>query len=235
MTILLASTIANLCLTVISWANQEPLSDEEHGRKQIETMFQDRPFMAAYTEAGFPKLVRSDDSIYIWLLKRFSDCSEGYIFWDSSPPNHGASDHTLQFSDRPGMLRLAPTKNGGEGQEPLSFDELWSNVVYEFCSYGRAAEMRELWKEAVIGRVSKEEFVRASARINHGTLGELQRFYHEEWLPWCGMVSRKPGDKELWFRSFDPDFEAWFKRAANTEGYQQLYDELQKSNPFKEK
>ena len=170
------------------------LSDEaiEHGRAQLRRMLQDRPAMAVYgEEAGV---------LGAWAVRKFAGGDLSLLIeWDPEPPTHSEAEHVAPMRGRRARIRVHPKYMDGpeEGKE-RSFEELWSNAVYELHNLGFARNFIELHKEAFSGKVGKEEFVAGILQFEHLAAQQTRAFYVRVYLPWAKEKELET-DPSLWF------------------------------------
>ena len=212
-------------------------SRKEHGRAQAQQIFADRFMMSAYrTKTGEVRKVTEEDSIYQWLSQSFAgDGTNEIIFWNSDPPTEHLADHIPPSERTLGYLRLArsETSRGTRGtvSRYLTFEQLWVGAVFELISIRRLDRWNLVEADAKAGKLTKEEFIEAAARIEFGSLEASAEFYTAVWLPWANATGFK-SDKTLW-RVPLPPYEVWRASYTDRAGYpwkpfEKMFDSLQK-------
>ncbi len=170
------------------------LSDEamEHGRAQLRRMLQDRSIMA----------VQGEDAVVLgaWAVRKFAGGDLGLLIeWDPEPPTDSEAEHVSPMRGRRARIRVhAKYMDGPEEGKQRSFEELWSNAVYELHNLGFARDFIELHKEAFAGKVDKEEFVAAILQLEHLAAQQTRAFYVRVYLPWAKEKELET-DPSLWF------------------------------------
>jgi tetratricopeptide (TPR) repeat protein len=208
---------------------REPTPDDlAHGRRQVEQLFKDRPAMASD--------VTPDDEVFQWAARKFAgEDLPGRMLWDRQPPDRAWADHFSPQSGRPARVRLRPALPQAIGSltRTFDFDELWSMFAFELHnvqSYQRSHELSELARD---GHLTREGFVRESARLEYHALQRTRAWYLECYRPWAKKRGI-PTDGRIWRidvpLTFDEFMELYQdKRNYPWVPYLSYYDQLQKS------
>jgi hypothetical protein len=163
----------------------------DFGRKQVKRMLKDRPGMRIYRDdRGKQKMITDKDSIWQWTMMKFAgeDLSEP-VFWNSSPqdkPEKIDACHVYTDENGSGYIWIGDTYLvGPQKGEKKSFEDLWSAAIFELNNIANSPENKELVKEACMGNLSKEEFIKRGTEIEFKTVQRMKVFFHNVWSPWA--------------------------------------------------
>jgi hypothetical protein len=155
--------------------------DLAHGTEQLEKMLSHRPTMRAY--------LTPDDEIYDWARRQFAgEQLRTRVFWLQDDPKAGQEAECFYDPDAnpPAYIRVRVTwAHGPQQGEEKTFEELWSETVYELINIRLYARYCELWADALAGHVSKEQWVRRNAALGLEIAEITRDFYKELWVPLC--------------------------------------------------
>lgn len=190
-----------------------PLSAEAmaHGRRQVERMLRDRPRMADH--GGATGFLRE------WAARKFAGEDLGVtIDWDPSEPRDSDAENVAPGPGRRGRIRVARMHQWGANRgQPRSFEQLWSNAVFELHNIAHGAEILKLHDEAERGTISKEHFVEGIWNHEHRAAQETRAFYVRVYAPWAARQKLKT-DPALWFAALwqeaDETFDGFTDRAS---------------------
>jgi tetratricopeptide (TPR) repeat protein len=174
-----------------------------HGRRQVERMLADRPRMAQYAgPAGFLKQ---------WAARKFAGEDLGVtIDWDPAAPTHSEAEHVVPGPGRRGRIRVAEVHLwGGKRGQPRTFEQLWSNAVFELHNIAYGPKFVQLHEQAAAGTISKEQFVEGIWNHEHLAAQETRAFYVQVYLPWVEK-NKLTSDPALWFAAIWDDAERTF-------------------------
>src|SRR5262249_28338360 len=150
--------------------SKKPLSAAalRHGEEQVRAMLRDRPAMAKY--------VRPGDVLWQWAVRKFAGGDVGVLgYWNSMDPSPQASDsiHSRRFGRFTIFIR--GTGEPPEANRPRSFDELWSNVVFEL--HNVASRFPDHRDRANSDRVTSEEYNATSSEEAEIAAQKTRAFY----------------------------------------------------------
>ena len=176
------------------WAKaQLAKGDLEHGRRQLYEMLMDRPPMAGYGQAA--------GTLYQWAGRKFAgeDLREN-IYWEDIEPTPAFSAETHWATPaEPARIRLRSKYGEGANKgKPRSFEEMWSDAVFELYNACNGEEAHRIGIEAAQGKLSREEFVRRMFATESHAEERTRAFYIRVYLPWAKEHHVRLGDPTRW-------------------------------------
>jgi len=185
-------------------------TDLAHGERQVKAMLGDRPQMAKCVSAG--------DSVWKWTARQFAGESIGAkIFWQKQPPSdeHFLSDYRYPHRSTPGWIRVRDADKDGK---PLGGEEVWSGTVFELYNIRGGPQSIKIDEEASSGKLTREEYVRASACVEFQAELRHRIFYRTIWLPQALQHNYSATDS--YWRVNGPDTEQdWFAQFKDRSSY----------------
>ncbi len=183
-----------------------------HGQKQLAKMLRDRKTMGQYGKLA--------DPLYQWAVRKFAGeyLGEG-VFWDDAAPVGGFDAcHGIPMKETPAWILVREERREGGrtiGRSPAwirvreerreggrtigrSFEDMWSDAVFELYNVTNAKEFLELHYQTLAGGVSKEQYVTKMAEIESHAAEKTRSFYIHVFLPWAKLhhVATNPS---LWY------------------------------------
>jgi hypothetical protein len=200
-----------------SWLLQEPFPvtarDLAYGEQQVQNMIHDRPEMACCTNRRSP--------FRQWCVRQFAGSSCGaHVAWVNSQPeaaSNGADDQ-IPKAGRPGNIRLATTVRGTDGiNHPASCAELWLRTTFELNNLSCSQGFRRVFQDALDGRLSKEQWIAQTTRIEYTALVKTVLVYKHLW---CADVSTQAPRLSPWpGMDLPATYEGWIGRYTDRTGY----------------
>jgi tetratricopeptide (TPR) repeat protein len=181
-----------------------------HGRRQVEQMLKDRPAMAQYGDKALP--------LQQWAARKFAGEDLGQtIRWDGTDPVRawcaecGAMTRIVPLSSPPSQISLSQYirvrrryNDGSEKGKDRSFEELWSNAVFELNNNASYKDFNRVIAEAAAGRLSRREYARKIMEAEGAAAEKTRSFYIHVFLPWARQ-ERLPTNPHLWFVGWRSD------------------------------
>jgi len=162
-------------------------------------------------------LIKRNDEIWKWLERRFYNNGHP-VLWSTDHPTklaHYLSSHTYTKDGTP-ILMLAKQMPDGSSIPP---EEVLALIVFELFNSGHRDEFINLDNEAHQKKVSRSDYIRGMARIEHKTTLELKDFYAEHWVHYA-IKNHLPYDGNNWQMGASADFDQWlYFYALMHEGY----------------
>ncbi len=183
-----------------------------HGREQVQRMLRDRPAMAALGEkAAF---------LVEWAARKFAGEDSGQLTdWDPAPPRHSDAEHVAPVAGRRARIRLAQTYLWGPNRgKERSFEELWSNAVFELHNVVLTPDFQHLRRQVENGRITREQYVEGIWTYEHGAAQQTRAFYVAQYLPWAAE-QKLPSDPELWFAAYWEEADRTFDQFTDRNEY----------------
>ena len=164
----------------------------EQGKKQVEQMLKDRPAMAQYGGKA--------DVLYDWATRKFAGEDLGErILWDSSEPDSFHADNRSPTEGDPGYIRIRKNRLDAPNEaNDQSFEELWSQAIFELYNITSAPDFNRFRREAGAGRLTKDAFVTGLADCESRAAEKTRTFYIHVFLPWT-KENHIASNPELWY------------------------------------
>ncbi|MGB7345061.1 MAG: hypothetical protein WBD20_12680 [Pirellulaceae bacterium] len=172
----------------------------DHGRKQFQKMIEARPVLARYDRAdALPQKQ--------WAIRQFAGEGLGFVvFWsDRTPPKGIVAAHSV--SKHVGHLHLATHWPDSKGLD----ERLWAAMTFEFFNLRNWAAWRRLDELALLGKLSRNEFVFGKFEREYDAYQHLQFHYAKNYLPWVSQVGNATNPwrwytAPLWWTSAEEKF-----------------------------
>jgi hypothetical protein len=193
------------------------LSAEElaFGEEQMAKMLKDRPELGRY--------VSKADPIWQFGSRAFAGAAIGEpILWKSGTPGEGYRSESLgPFQGQQGYIRIRKTRAFGDGRgQLLSCEELWSCAVFEIENIRNHRAFDVLYRMALKGELTREEWIRENSRLEYGALRRTADDFKQLWLPMARNRSISitmsfwgadtPTTYEIWISQYrDPNSYPW--------------------------
>lgn len=195
---------------------ERELSPEElsFGAEQVDRMVKDRPEMG--------RLVFKTDAIWQFCARGFGGGAIGEtVLWDSTLPEEKGyeCDNSGPINGRKGFIRIRKIHDWAETRgQPLSCEELWSCAVFELEDLRNHAAFYALYKLALKGQLTREDWVRENSKLEYGAYRRTAEHYRALWCPLARarQLSQTP---ELWGADCPPTYEAWIIQYTDPNGY----------------
>jgi tetratricopeptide (TPR) repeat protein len=155
--------------------------DLKHGQAQVAQMLRDRPAMGKYGE-------KETDTLLQWAGRKFAgEDLRQRITWDASAPSpETESDCRSPTTWRRGSIRLHGSYPAGPNQgKERSFDEMWSNAVFELYNISNAEPLRRLQAAAAARKISREDLISGIIKLEARAADKQRAFYVCVFLPWA--------------------------------------------------
>lgn len=210
-------------------ANKRLLTEKdlERGKNELRRMLRDRPEMA--------RGLNEDDELFQWAARKFA--GEDVLTWiEWSPRDH--SDLADGWSrggtlGRPAQVFVRECHGQFSHMPPgtpRSFDELWSVLSFEMHNVQGHETSASLVIHAIVGEISRHEYILGKARKEYQALLRSRVFYLEVYEPWARSQNiatdprnwrlNVPDTFDKWIASYPPDSDYPWKF------YGQQYDQL---------
>ena len=165
-----------------------------HGQEQLQRMLNDRPVMKQYNERS--------KFLYDWAIRKFAgEDLHRRIFWDSTDPpfNYSAANHSVADFYGSRCIQVAEKFSAGQKKgENLSFEDLWSGVVYELFNCLSEDEIKSIWRQVEEDKISKNIFATNIVACEFHAAQKTRAFYIHVILPWA-KENRIPTTPESWY------------------------------------
>jgi len=189
-----------------------------HAEHQCLQMLLDRPAMALFLERdGFP---------WTWTVEKFAAVGGALqLRWSSDDPIAGfESDYRVSAVQRSVYLRVRQVDpDASRPQEPAeAFDVLWSRAVFELFNVENAQAYQRLVDMGRAEALTRVEWIRAAARLEHVALRKQREFYLNSWRPWA-KARGVSSDARRWSVNTPDEYEAWMDLYADRTGYPWSY------------
>ena len=193
--------------------------DIQHGKQQVQNMLRDRPAMQKYVASdGVEKYVTEDDIIFQWVVRKFAgEDLSATIDWNPDPPHKPDgidADHGVPYRDKRGFIRVRKLYSRGPKKgEMRSFEDLWASIVFELLNITNADKFSDVWERALMGKVSKEEWVKENSQIEFEAAMKTKEFYRNIWEPWSIRNNFKISQKSPFAQrmSLPDSYSEWIK------------------------
>jgi tetratricopeptide (TPR) repeat protein len=170
-----------------------------YGLQQVKQMLKDRPEMKRHGDKAA--------ALYQWAAHKFAGEDLGQrVLWDATEPD---SPFDCQSGgaegEQPGRIRVRSKYCEGpnKGKE-RSFEEMWSNAIFELYNIGNTNDFRSVAEEAKNAGVSKALFVQRMSQIESQASKKMRAFYIHVFLPWS-VQNRVNTNPFLWSLARAPD------------------------------
>jgi hypothetical protein len=176
-----------------------------NGTGQVQRMLRDRPSMSAKLAPG--------DELFDWAARKFAgEDVPTRIRWQAhSSDKEADAHHHVPFDGAVGAIYVRPT-HGPHSNKPQgsakTFDELWAEAAYELHNIQSHRGFGDLHERAIAGKVTRREYILASARLEYDALLRTRAFYVEVYYPWA-KKHEIDTDPENWRLTLPSRFEDW--------------------------
>lgn len=212
--------------------------DIQHGKQQVQNMLRDRPAMQKYVASdGVEKYVTEDDIIFQWAVRKFAgEDLSATIDWNPDPPHKPDgidADHGVPYRDKRGFIRVRKLYSSGPKKgEMISFEDLWAHVVFELINIANADKFSDVWERALMGNLSKEEWVRENTQIEFEAIMKMKEFCKNIWQPWASRNGFRiiPNSRFARRMSLPDSYSEWIKPYYSTNSvyiseWERVYEE----------
>jgi len=199
------------------------LTDEQlrHGKVQLMRLVRDRPGMKQYrTRDGTPRTVGRHDAIRQWAVRKLAGEDVGEpVYWDprepEQPPQYLADHQYPVRGERiRGTIRLRERFAAGEQEgELVHFELLWSSLVFELHNMALGREFERVYQQALLGRVSKQDWIVRNTRLEYLAEQKTMGFYDRVWRPWAAQNGYDASELD-WFPEVRASYRDWFADIA---------------------
>jgi hypothetical protein len=196
-------------------AEKKVLSAEDlaFGEQQVARMVSDRREMRRH--------VQPSDPIWRYCARAFAGEAAGQrVFWDSAPPLDGYdADHRWPFGKDPGRIRVRERAAAGAARgNERSCEELWASAVYELENMRSGPAYEQLYRSALRGELTREQWVRENTVLEYLALHRSRRVFESDWrLP--SKARGIPSTPSLWGAEVPDTYEAWISEYRDPSGY----------------
>jgi hypothetical protein len=199
-------------------------SDKRWGERQVRRMLSDRPFMRGEID--------EHDELWNWAISRFAgvDTSRRVLWNPAQPISEAQCIPHSRFNY--GQILVSRCYLAGQKKgKDLTFEDAWSSAAFELQNLKLSENHNRLVKQARVGSITKQAYVRSVMALEFIAMQETRAFYVTVALPWMAKKQHVT-DPELWYThsacwgSFD-DFLAEFSDALqfHFDSYGEFYDE----------
>jgi hypothetical protein len=184
------------------------------GERQVNQMVADRPALA--------RGVSTNDALWQFCVRAFAGETIGEpILWKNAEPrgDEYQSDHQGPYRGQRGYIRIR--KNcayGSERGQPASCEQLWSCAVFEIENMRNSKAFDALFKMALRGEVSREEWTRENSRLEYEALRRTAEDYRRLWRPLV-LAGRVSSTAHLWGANIPQTYESWISRYRDPNSY----------------
>jgi tetratricopeptide (TPR) repeat protein len=151
-----------------------------HGEQQIRQMLKDRPVMGQFG--------KKNDELFQWAVRKFGgEDLHKLIFWNGSalPPDTNSMYH-FPTAEGHGYIQVrGENTDGSDKTKARSFEEMWSDAVFELYNIANTKQFRRLNDDAIAGKVSKEEYVVKTIELESEAAEKTRSFYIHVFLHWA--------------------------------------------------
>jgi len=183
-------------------------SNLQDGEMQLQRMLEDRPKMAQHIAKG--------DALWNWAVRQFAGDFR-QIVWSSQPPDRLECESECSSDDVPAISVRATWTHGAKNSEKKSFSELWACAIFEIFNARNNKRFQELRREAVAGKLSRDEYVRGFLAAERSTAILQHDFFEQFWKPYCrlnGILACDLDESRWWHREPMPvdEFVSYVKK-----------------------
>jgi hypothetical protein len=183
------------------------LNQVNHGDVQVSTLVQDRPQLQ--------DIIYRNNPIWKWLQNAFNYSNGGIkIYWDPGPTmkanTFGGETEFLQDSGIC-FIRVDRTYKEGDfiGVDKRA-EEVLATLILELNNAQHRDENMKIWKMALEGKLTRNEFILACARLEFGSEQGVKQFLVGTWLPFCESRHIQ-SDYQIWWMSHPGTFDDMMK------------------------
>jgi hypothetical protein len=124
------------------------------------------------------------------------------------------ADHTIPSVNTKPIIRIRQYVYDDKlkTHRHISYEELWSAIVFEIYNIRNHQEFSKIYNEALIKEVSENEWDQKNKQIEYSALKKLNLFYQTIWKPWSQEL-RLNNMPELWRGDVrNTSFKEWYKK-----------------------
>jgi len=206
--------------------------DMDYGNAQVAKMLADRPTMAQFTVAsGSIHQLTPDDAIWQWAARAYGTKIDGLpVEWNKASPAvniTSLSNFTGPWQGKDGCIRVRDQWSVKGVVRKATFDEEWQACIFELINIQNTDTNKDIFSQCMEGKLSKEDYVRATTKFEFGTYLHLEDFLKETWAPWCGK-SGHPYAVICWATDIPKTYEAWIaeQNPKYPQNYRNWYDRV---------
>lgn len=158
-----------------AYINQENIT---HGREQVCKMLRDRPTMA--------KRIDEWNFVRRWAERKFAGEGIGKrVDWDPTLPINGfESDSQIPAGKSHGVIRVRSTFTYGQKMgKKMDFEELWDRAIFALIQLTNLEKNKTICGNRRLVELTKEEWIKEVARLQHESLLQTRDLYLGEWIP----------------------------------------------------
>ena len=206
---------------------KSPLSADamRHGERQLRHMLNDRKAMEKHGKLAEP--------LYQWAIRKFAGEDLGEpVFWSAQNPTpHFNAQYHPPTDEQPGSILVREEHGDGPELGKRSFEELWSNAVFELYNIAKAKDFDRLERRVHSGELSRVQYATEMIRVESQAAEKTRSFYIHVFLPWAKQ-HKIATDPLLWFlaEKSDPSQTLVLDRVDKTDrywlGYEDWYDDI---------
>jgi hypothetical protein len=196
------------------WKTNFSPADLAFGREQVARMVKDRPHMT--------DCVSETNAIYEFCVLGFAGASIGEpIVWDNTLPDDSEchAEHMRPYAGKKGFIRVRNAQGAGQLKgSPLSCEEMWACVVFELENIRSWRADDELYRLALAGELTREEWVRDSSMFEYVALRRTAADWRLLWFP-LARTRHLQTTATYWGLNVPPTYEAWISAYSDPNGY----------------
>jgi hypothetical protein len=199
---------------ITGWNTNLTPTDLAFGREHVARMVKDRPHMA--------DSVYESDAIYQFCVRGFAGAATGEpIVWDSTIPEDKEchAEHLRPCEGKRGFIRVRNDYGAGALRgSPLSCQEMWACVVFELENIRSWRADDELYRLALAGGLTREEWIRECSKLEYGALRRTAADWKLVWAP-LARTRHLRTTASFWGLNVPPTYEAWITAYTDPSSY----------------
>lgn len=179
--------------------------DLKFGGKQLKRMLHDRPRMK--------DLVQKNDALWMWSIRQFGGESTGRRYkWIKKTSHEGHEQFPAwhDYSMRKKLGWITVNKNRSDGL-PATPEEMWSGAIFEMFNTRNDEVFQRLVTDAFDGKLSKDEFIKRSTRLEYNAVKATNDFYESTWKPHVAKLGYESCNA-YWFPDLPSTYEEWAEK-----------------------
>ena len=195
------------------------------GRTQLNAMLAARPNMSKFrTKEGKERFISELDEIWRYAADRFGGAGlPDRVVWGGDLPSGNDQFNAMHQTPDYGrsaviyLRRLDLTEQ--RYPRPLSFEELWFYLTYEFFNMENTDAYLALERQALDRQIDRNTWIIKATRLEHAAMLRTVIFYQDVWLPWASR-NAFDSDPRIWRTCTPKSFDEFISLySADSNGY----------------
>ena len=190
--------------------------DIAFGRSQVTAMLIDRPGMASFAA--------DDNPMSSWAARQFAGEITGHrYYWKNHPhynsPKRLLACHSFPLAEQTGWITVEDVDDGGY---IVDGERMWANAIYELFNTHNDQAYKLLTLEALSGKLSKQQYVERTTKLEYKVVGKVASFYRDFVLPLAPKLST-PTHERYWFADYPATYEEWRTQSKQKQPVDSLF------------